>query len=106
VVPRRTTALPVALTVSDPVPMVIVLDPLVGRTRVPNASALSWAIVTGWMMVVVPVVVAELVDCANAGVARLDSITIANAVCEMSFMLVPSEKKAAAHCCRLGLEGG
>jgi hypothetical protein len=59
----------VALTVSDPVPMVIVLDPLGRPDQVPNASALSWAIVTGWMMVVVPVVVAELLDCANAGEA-------------------------------------
>jgi hypothetical protein len=47
VVPRRTSALPVALTVSEPVPIAIVLEPLVGRTIVPNASALFWLIVTG-----------------------------------------------------------
>jgi hypothetical protein len=47
--------------------MLIVLVPLVGRTIVPKESALDWEIVIGWMMVVVPVVVADAVDCANAG---------------------------------------
>jgi hypothetical protein len=91
----------VAVTVSEPVPIVIVLEPVVGRTIVPKAKALSWAIVTGWMIVVVPVVVAELLDWAKAGVARPESISRAVAVFVTSFMFFSSKISAASHRGRL-----
>jgi hypothetical protein len=73
------------------VPIATVLEPLVGRTTVPNASALFWLIVTGWMMVVVPVVVAEL-DCPNAGEAMPVSIASTVAVLVTSFIVDPRKR--------------
>jgi hypothetical protein len=69
-------ALPVVETVSAPVPMLIVLEPLVGRTMVPKLRALFCAMVTGWTMVVVPLVVTEL-DWANAGTAPVPTASAA-----------------------------
>jgi hypothetical protein len=61
------------LTVSLPVPRDTVPLPVDGRIRVPNARALDCDMVTGWTIVVVPLVVTELFDCANAGEAIVET---------------------------------